>query len=184
MNMKPAFVPHYSVADYEHWEGDWELIDGCPIAMSPAPEISHQYVNGALFRQLDEQLENCALCRPLQEADWRVYDDTVVRPDTVVVCYKPDDYLTKRPELIIEVLSPSTARLDETTKFELYQTEGVPYYLLVDPKKLIAKVYQLKEGKYMKVNDFVDGRCPIQLPDCTFELDFGLVFSRVRKALH
>jgi Uma2 family endonuclease len=107
----------------------------------------------------------------------------VVRPDTVVICYKPDKFLTKRPELIIEVLSPSTARLDETTKFELYQTEGVPYYILVDPTKLIAKVYQLKEGRYLKVNDFIDNRCPIKLDGCSFELDFGLVFSRVRKAL-
>lgn len=181
--MKPAFVPHYRVTDYEHWEGDWELIDGCPIAMSPAPVISHQFTNTHFSSFLIQQLENCPNCMVIQEADWRVYDDTVVRPDTVVVCYKPGDYLTKRPELIIEVLSPSTARLDETTKFELYQTEGVPYYLLVDPKKLIAKVFQLKEGKYMKVNDFVDGRCPIQLQDCAFELDFGLVFSRVRKAL-
>ncbi|AHF01957.1 hypothetical protein THIAE_09475 [Thiomicrospira aerophila AL3] len=181
--MKPAFFPNYTVKDYEIWEGDWELIGGFPVAMSPAPVISHQYVNGAFFRHLDEQLENCAKCHPLQESDWRIYDDTVVRPDTVVVCYKPDKFLTKRPELIIEVLSPSTARLDETTKLELYQTEGVPYYILVDPTKLIAKVYQLKDGRYIKVNDFIDGQCPIELSDCAFELDFGLVFDRVRKAL-
>lgn len=181
--MRPAFLPHYTVNDYELWHGDWELIDGVPVAMSPAPVIGHQYVNGTLFRHLDEQLENCTHCRPLQESDWRIYDDTVVRPDTVVVCYKPKNYLTKRPELIIEVLSPSTARIDETTKFELYQTEGVPYYILVDPTKLIAKVYQLKDGRYIKVNDFIDGQCPIQLGDCAFDLDFGLVFDRVRKAL-
>ncbi len=181
--MKPAYLPHYTVKDYELWEGDWELIQGVPVAMSPAPVISHQFTNTHFSTYLNQQLLNCADCMVIQEAEWRVYDDTVVRPDTVVICYKPKNYLTKRPELIIEVLSPSTARLDETTKFELYQTEGVPYYILVDPTKLIAKVYQLKEGRYLKVNDFIDGQCPIELGECSFELDFGLIFSRVRKAL-
>ena len=182
--MKPAYLPHYTVHDYEHWEGDWELIDGIAVAMSPAPVINHQYVNGAFFRHLDEQLENCAKCHPLQESDWRIYEDTVVCPDTVVVCYKSDKFLTKRPELIIEVLSPSTARLDQTTKFELYQTEGVPYYILVDPKKLIAKVYQWQQGRYIKIDDFINGRCPLKIGDCEFEFDFDLVFNRVRKAMH
>jgi Uma2 family endonuclease len=182
--MQRAYLPHYTANDYAQWEGDWELLDGIPIAMSPAPVINHQYTNTQLSSYLNEQLRNCPNCMVIQEAEWRVHNDTVVRPDTVVICYPPQDYLTKRPELVIEVLSPSTARMDETTKLELYQTEGVPYYMIVDPKKLMAKVYQWHEGRYIKINDFINGRCPLKIGDCEFEFDFDLVFNRVRKAMH
>ncbi|WP_413925962.1 Uma2 family endonuclease [Candidatus Accumulibacter phosphatis] len=55
--------------------------------------------------------------------------DSVVRPDVLVICYQPEsERLTRAPDLIFEVISPKTTRRDEVVKFDLYRTEGVSHY--------------------------------------------------------
>lgn len=179
--MLPDYLPHYTLEDYRHWEGDWELLDGFPLAMSPAPVVRHQYLNTQLSVLLSQALEDCERCLVIQEAEWHLAEDTVLRPDNVVVCYQPKDYLDKRPELVAEILSPSTSRIDEHAKFERYQREGVKYYLLIHPQTLLAKVYELKDGNYRKLNDYSEGRCPLQIDDCQIELDFSALFNAVQK---
>ena len=39
------YLPNYNYEDYKHWKGEWELIDGIPYAMAPAPNITHQEIN-------------------------------------------------------------------------------------------------------------------------------------------
>ena len=51
---------HYTLADYAQWQGDWELIQGRPQAMTPSPGISHKVVGGNLFRQFHKQLKDCS----------------------------------------------------------------------------------------------------------------------------
>ena len=51
MSTAPRYVPHYTVSEYARWEGDWELIDGVPIAMSPSPFGPHERVGSELSRQ-------------------------------------------------------------------------------------------------------------------------------------
>jgi hypothetical protein len=50
-------IEHYSLDDYRHWEGDWELIHGMPLAMGPSPEIRHQRIGMRIARQLDEAFD-------------------------------------------------------------------------------------------------------------------------------
>ena len=52
---------------------------------------------------------------------------TVVKPDVVLICDEPNDkYITKTPEIIIEVISPATTKRDEVFKFDLYEKEQAP----------------------------------------------------------
>ena len=78
-------------------------------------------------------------------------DDTVVQPDLLVVCdqSKLDDKGCKgAPDLIIEILSPSTARFDRMLKFQQYLKAGVREYWMVDPLEQIVQVCIWKDGKY------------------------------------
>jgi hypothetical protein len=62
MSMHPAGEA-YTLQDYLQWEGDWELIRGQPVAMVPSPSFEHQQVSAAIFRQLDESLDDCPHCQ-------------------------------------------------------------------------------------------------------------------------
>ena len=117
--------------------------------MSPAPMIEHQSVSSNIAWQLKESLKGCIKCRSLLPVDWKISDDTIVQPDNLVICHEPTHkaYLTKAPKIIFEVLSKSTASKDQNLKFNLYEEEGVSYYIIVNPDDKVAKVYSLKNGK-------------------------------------
>ncbi len=174
------YMDHYTVEDYQQWKGDWELIYGSPYAMSPSPMFTHQNINIKIVRQLSEHLDGCPNCQPAFEIDWEISSDTIVRPDSLVICYEPDEKITKKPELIFEIASDSTIKRDETLKFELYQHEGVKYYVIVYPKKNIAKLYKIKEGRYIKVNDFSDELYTFELDGCRIDFDFSKIW-RIKK---
>ncbi len=178
--MSLAYVEHYTADDYNLWKGDWELIDGMPYAMAPSPMVTHQSINGKIFAQLSDKLDDCPECQALFEIDWKVSSDTVIRPDTLVICYEPDEKLTKKPEIIFEVASPLTVTKDEKVKFEIYEKEGVKYYILVYLETKVAKAYELKDGRYIKMGDFSDEKRTFFLPDCEIEFDFSRIW-RVRK---
>jgi len=174
-----AYEEKYSVEDYQKWEGDWELIYGDAYAMAPSPMYSHQFVSGKIYRQIDEQLDSCKNCAAIFEMDWEISDDTVVRPDSMVICYEPEEKLTKKPEIIFEINSPSTSRRDEILKFDLYQNEGVKWYILVYPNNRKAKVYQLIDHTYKKVGDFSDEHYQFDLQECSIDFDFSLIWRKI-----
>jgi Uma2 family endonuclease len=172
--VKAEYIPHYTYDDYKHWEDQWELIEGVPYAMSPAPMIKHQKISNKIARLLDEELEECENCTALLPVDWKISEDTIVQPDNLVICYEPKGaYLTKAPTLIFEVLSKATEKKDTTLKFELYEKEGVRYYVIVNPDDEIAKVYGLKEGRYIKMLDATDEHVTFDPGPCEISVDFG-----------
>ena len=173
-----AYQERYNIDDYYEWEGDWELIYGEAYAMAASPVYGHQFVNGKIFRQLDEQLDNCRLCSAVIEMDLEVSDDTVVRPDSMVICYQPTNKLTKTPEIVFEVISKSTAKRDEILKFDLYQNEGVKYYILVYPDSKKAKVYKLINFKFKKIGDFFDESYSFDTKYCKIDFDFNFIWMR------
>lgn len=171
-------LPHYHYDEYCQWEGSWELIEGVPYAMSPAPTRQHQSISQKIAGQLFEKLKNCHKCEALLPVDWRINQFTVVQPDNLVVCHPSDEpVLTRTPELIFEILSPSTAHKDLGIKFELYQQEGVFYYVIVDPETKIAKVYALTaDGRLVKKIDAHNESFTFELPECVFEFDFSMIW--------
>jgi len=175
------YLKHYTYKDYAQWEGKWELYEGFPVAMSPAPVIEHQRLAYEISRQLGNSIEECERCMVIGEEDYKLADDTILRPDVVLICDEPHDaYITKAPEIIVEVLSPSTSKNDEGYKFEKYEAEKVKYYVLVYPKELYAKVYKLKDGKYDKQGDFSKETYMFEETLCGASVNFEKVFKRFR----
>ena len=171
-------IPHYTYEDYKLWEDEWEIISGVAYAMSPAPMIKHQSISNKIARLLDEQVEKCDKCHALLPVDWKISEDTVVQPDNLVVCYEPKGaYISKAPVLIFEVLSKATAKKDKTVKFNLYQDEGVRYYIIVDPDDSVAKAYELKDGRYIKMLDATDEVVDFTLKDCDITIDFSKLWG-------
>jgi len=170
------YVEHYTVEDYQHWEDSWELVYGVPYAMAPSPLVTHQSINGKIFLELNKSLDNCPKCQALFEIDWEVSSDTVVKPDTLVICYEPDEKISKKPEVIFEIASPSTVKRDEVLKYELYEQEGVEFYSIVYPEKQVAKLYRLNQGRYIKVGDFSDEEYSFELKECTIDFDFSKIW--------
>ena len=163
MGLAERFLPHYTVHDYESWQGDWELIEGVPFALA-SPSYEHQLIAGKVFRHISEALDSCPDCSVVYETDWYVSEDTVVRPDIMVLCKKVEKKVYETPDLIVEVVSENTEKMDERVKFELYEREGVPYYLLVYPEIKKVKLYSLADGRYVARRDLeirIGERCTL-----------------------
>jgi Uma2 family endonuclease len=153
----------FTYDDYLTWPDTerWELIHGVAYDMSPAPSTEHQTILGELFGEFRNFLKGkpCqAYIAPFDvrlpeenEADEEI--ETVVQPDMVVICdqLKIDRRGCKgAPDLIIEIVSPSTAKKDTQDKFRLYERHGVKEYWIVYPGEHTIEVYILdKNGLYI-----------------------------------
>ena len=165
---------HYTVDDYEQWEGKWELIEGTAYAMSPAAIGKHQWVAGRIVSFLNKLLEECNKCFVVSEAEWRLSRDTILRPDVMVMCGELVNYFSDRPEIVFEVISPSTRLRDEITKKELYRLYKVPYYALVYIDEERVEFFRLENGEYRK-SEPTFNICGIEI-----ELDIDYIFRKKR----
>ena len=174
---------YYTYNDYVNWEGDWELIDGIVYAMAPSPMITHQALATQISIEISKSIEKCPKnCIVVMEQDWKVSDETVLKPDVTFICDEPNEaYITKTPKIVVEVVSSSSAKRDEKIKYEIYQEEKVPYYILIYPKELKAKVYKLKKGKFDKEGDFFEESYTFEDDKCEVKVDFSKVFERFKK---
>ncbi len=153
MNLAPKYRPYYTYEDYCEWEGNWELIDGLPYAMSPSPVPIHQRISILLGMVLENALKkSCKKCKVFSPIDWKIDEHTVVQPDLLIVCKKIEKkYLDFSPILVVEILSPSTASKDRNEKKELYQSQKVKYYLIIDSQFFKIEIYELINHQYQPV---------------------------------
>lgn len=175
MSTAPRYVPHYTVADRASWQGDWELLAGVAVAMTPSPFGRHaerlSRMAAALWNAIDAAGCNATV---LAEIDWIVSGDTVVRPDLVVVCGPaPRRHVEQAPALVVEILSAATRERDLTVKRDLYEAHGVRWYVIIDPDEGHSTPLRLgHSGRYEPLT--ASGRQLIDLcPDCTLPLDLG-----------
>ncbi len=175
MASAPDYRPHYTTADYEQWEGAWELWKGIAVAMSPSPGIRHQIAAGKIFRALAAAVDKagCTNCRAVYELDWRVSDDTVVRPDISILCGPlSDELISEPPKLIVEVLSPATEHKDRTAKHQLYESQQVRYYLLADPGAEMLEGWELGPSGYARLAAAFPWTMTLS-QDCRVEVDLS-----------
>lgn len=158
----------FTYSHYLSWpdEERWELIEGIPFDMSPAPTPYHQEILGNLFFQIKKNMKEgkCKLYQApldvrLPEKGMRDEDTlSVVQPDILLVCdpEKIDDRGCKgAPDFIVEILSPSTAKKDMTFKLHLYEKHEVPEYWVVQPETQMVMVYKLnKQNRYDRAETF------------------------------
>lgn len=178
----------YSYADYLKWRLDEyvELLRGQVWRMSPAPSIAHQKISArlsGLFFQLFDA-HSCEYFHAPTDvrlfpkpSDTDVY--TVVQPDLFVVCDL--DKLDEKgcqgaPDLVVEILSPSTSKKDAQEKFELYQEAGVREYWMVHPTERYLQIYVLEQNQFRRHQAFgdTDVLSPVIFPD--LRIDLGKVF--------
>lgn len=160
----PAERERYTFADCLTWDEKEraEIIDG-EIYLMATPSRVHQEISMALAACLYNFLEG-KRCRVYQapfgvrlfERDGDDPEDvsTVVEPDISVVCDpgKLDEYGCKgAPDLIIEILSPSTRRHDRLVKLNLYQRAGVREYWIVDPAYRSVQVFLPDAGGSLRM---------------------------------
>jgi Uma2 family endonuclease len=171
---------YFTYEDYLSWPDypRYELIDGEAFMLaSPTPE--HQAIIGELHVQFHTLLKGktCQVfISPLDVILERTpFGDTVVQPDLLVICDK--NKITKKgcegaPDLVIEILSPSSGRMDNLIKFKRYQRAGVPEYWIVNPETGIVHSYVLHDGKYIAFVYDHTAKIPVHvLPECEIDLN-------------
>ena len=166
---QPAEKARYTFADVLTWNENEriEIINGEAVMMAP-PSRVHQEISGEIFRQLANYLEG-KKCRVyaapfavrLFERDVEAPEDvdTMVEPDLSVVCDsdKLDKYGCKgAPDVVIEILSPSTQRHDRLVKLGLYQRAGVREYWIVNPEDQTVQVMLLDGGGILQLHEVYD----------------------------
>ncbi|MDP2431898.1 MAG: Uma2 family endonuclease [Pseudomonadota bacterium] len=157
----------------------WELIDGVAWDMAAAPVILHQLVSSRVEVTLSTRMEalgkrrmddgeppfHCVLLHA--PVDVRLGDITVVQPDVVIVCdpakLANGKYVNGAPDMVMEILSSSTAKKDRRVKLRLYQSAGVPEYLILDPYGKTVERYLLEAGQYVLPPEILGSEDEIEL---------------------
>jgi Uma2 family endonuclease len=177
----------HTYGDYLTWSADYgdELIDGIAyVREPPAPSRHHQKMVGDLFVQVWNALEgkpHHVYCAPFdvrlpKSNETNEQIDTVVQPDLLIVCdlNKLDDRgMRGAPDWIAEILSPGTARYDQTTKIPVYERAGVREVWLIHPANRTLTLYQLKNGCYGHPERLeLRGKTPLTaVPDVSIDWD-------------
>jgi Uma2 family endonuclease len=131
---------------YELHQGD--------LSVTPAPGTRHQGAIIALGSRLYEHVRSQGLGKVfIAPTDCILSNVTVVQPDVLYIATDRLSIISERgiegaPTLVVEVLSPSTARLDRGRKLTLYAEHGVPYYWIVDPESRSVEAYTLTGTVY------------------------------------
>ena len=173
----------YTYADYLTWMDDKarELINGFIKTMSPAPRSIHAEVNSNIMWELKSVVKrNKGKCKvyhapfdvrfPRNGETANDKIDTVVQPDVCVICdLSKIDKLgcCGAPDMIVEILSLSTAKKDMTEKFTLYEESGVKEYWIAHPEEKTIIVFILQEnGKYDTGTVYgSEGQIPVHIFD-------------------
>lgn len=187
----PQQSKSYSYADYLSWDDGvlCEVIDGVIINMSPSPTPQHQKIITELTTEFGLFLRDkkcVAFPAPIDVclfANNQTKDKDIkdwVQPDLIVVCDESkigEKNIFGAPELVIEVLSPSTAKNDRLIKYNSYEKAGVKEYWIVDPFNQTIEVYLLENGAYIRSGVyFKDDILKVHLL-ADFQIDLSLIFK-------
>jgi len=153
----PVPVPTgWTYARYLEIDDDerYEILDG-ELLMAPAPGTRHQFVAGKLYRLVADFAEdrNAGAVLPAP-TDVVLDDDEVVQPDLLFVrSERVPEVVGERavngaPDLVVEVLSPSSLDRDRHRKREIYRRYGVREFWIVDPANRAIEVLVLEEGDF------------------------------------
>lgn len=124
-----------------------ELIGGKVVMMSPRPAWNHISVSGNIYGIFRDYLKG-KKCVPIPDGfELHLTEEDVYVPDMMVVCDQDkikSDGVHGAPDLVVEVLSPSTMRNDKTYKKDVYARCGVQEYWIVDPVSKSLEIYRAK----------------------------------------
>jgi len=136
-----------------------ELING-ELTVPPSPMIPHQRIVLNIALLLRNDVPNGEVF--ISPMDVYFDEHNVLQPDVFWVaeaskCIERDGYFYGAPELVVEVHSPSTAKQDKQTKFEIFEKHGVNEYWMADPVGSVLEIWQRKVEAFQRLGVFGEG---------------------------
>ena len=131
----------------------YEILDG-ELTMTPAPSTKHQSVSANLFKLLSRHIDDRNLGKLFYAPIDLILESTsVLQPDLLFVSKARQHIITERaiegaPDLVIEILSPTTSRTDRVTKAQIYARHSALGYWIVDPEREAIEIYLLEADGY------------------------------------
>lgn len=131
-----------------------EKINGVIYDMSPSPGFRHGIINGNIHAVIKRGLKNSVCLSFMENLDFKYHpdiNDDYLCPDIMVICdrkHLKGSFYSGVPKMIVETLSPSTAKRDRTEKKDIYERAGVEEYWIVSPQGSV-EIYYLEDGKYV-----------------------------------
>ncbi|MBA4416383.1 MAG: Uma2 family endonuclease [Syntrophus sp. (in: bacteria)] len=171
----------YTYNDYLTWDyGErWEIIDGQPYNMTPAPKVKHQDLASNFHIKLKTDEKNRCYTG-IAPTDVVLDQYNIVQPDVFVVCDRDkikDNNIEGAPDLIIEVLAPGTEVKDKREKKRIYEQFGVNEYLLVYPEQEYLERYWLENNRYGAPEIF-NWNEPLKLLSLDMEVKLWEIFDK------
>lgn len=129
-----------------------ELLDGKTVLMSPRPSVDHNRVASNIFYAFHTFLKNKP-CEAFSDGvDVYLTQNDCVIPDAMIICNK--DIIKRNgiygtPDLVVEVISPGTAKNDRGYKKDLYEKTGVKEYWIAEPLSRTIETYLLLDGRFI-----------------------------------
>ena len=139
-------------SDLEYYE-PYEIINGETYMMS-SPKRNHVRINGNIHGIFDRYLDG-KRCEPFSGFNVFFSEKDHFIPDEVIVCdpdIVDDNAINGTPDLVVEILSKSTARKDRAEKFFAYEKYGVKEYWIIVPETKSVEVYLRKDDKLVLDN--------------------------------
>ena len=178
----------YTVDDYLSLPEDVrvELIDGVFYDMG-APSSLHQIISMQLSVELNliirKNKGTCSVFAAPFDVQLDKDDKTMVQPDIMVIC-KKSGFTKERaigaPDLVIEILSPSTKNKDMRIKLKKYESAGVREYWIVNPEARVVIVYNFEAENLTGMYTFKD-KIPVGIWDGKYAIDFSVIESEMEK---
>lgn len=137
-----------------------EKINGVIYNMSPAPDFKHGIINSNLHAIIKNGLKNSLCLVFMENLNFKYHpdiNDDYLCPDIMIVCDRKllkGSFYSGIPKLIVETLSPSTAKRDKTQKKDIYEQAGVEEYWIVSPQGAV-EIYYLENKKYHLEHSYI-----------------------------
>lgn len=147
-----------NLAYTDDYKERFELIDGKIIMMSPRPRIAHSRALGNIFREFSIYLKGKKCEAFADGVDVYLDEKNHFIPDVMIICNKDiitDLNIQGAPDLVVEVLSPSTAKNDKGIKKDIYEKFGVKEYWIVNTIDKSVEVYLNNNGRFYLDNVYV-----------------------------
>ncbi|MBQ9059906.1 MAG: Uma2 family endonuclease [Firmicutes bacterium] len=178
----------YTAVDLDRLRGEdgrGELIDGVIFNLA-SPSITHQLIQTQLAAALTSYIQaNSGDCLTFTcPLDVHIEKDekTVLQPDVLVICDRDlirGEVIWGAPDLVIEILSPSTQERDLGAKHLKYQSSGVREYWIIDPMRERVIVYDFAHDHLISLYSFLD-RIPVGIWDGGLEIDFAAIDQMIK----
>lgn len=149
LTKKITYEEYYKLED----ENRYEILEG-ELKMVPAPSFYHQIFSTELFLLIGNYVKKKNLGMTFHPPFDVILDsENVVQPDLTFISKENYGIIQERgafgsPDLVVEIVSPSSEKMDKVVKKQIYQDFKIKEYWIVEPKEKSIQIFTLEEGSY------------------------------------